>query len=162
MRLSTIGYEGSTLEDFIATLKAAGVRRILDIRELPISRRKGFAKTALSAALESAGITYVHLKGLGDPKEGREAARANDRATFLRVYRKQLKTPVAIADMEKASSIAAQGAACLLCYERDPATCHRSLVAQIISDTLGASIKHLGVRHGISASTPTRTGPNSR
>lgn len=82
--LATIGYEGSSLQDFIATLRAASIRTLIDVRALPISRRPGFAKNALSKALAEAGIDYVHLKGLGDPKEGRDAARANDLETFLK------------------------------------------------------------------------------
>src|SRR3954453_21108705 len=76
--LTTIGYEAAELDDFVATLLAAGITRLIDVRELPISRRRGFAKRALSEALADAGIVYVHLRGLGDPKEGREAARVGD------------------------------------------------------------------------------------
>ena len=65
--LATIGYEGAALADFIATLKAARVSLVLDIREAPISRRPGFSKRVLGAALEETGIAYLHLRGLGNP-----------------------------------------------------------------------------------------------
>jgi hypothetical protein len=69
-----IGYEGSVLEDFVATLRSAGVETLIDVRDVPLSRKPGFSKSALQANLEAHGIAYVHLKGLGDPKPGREAA----------------------------------------------------------------------------------------
>ncbi|TAN54890.1 MAG: DUF488 domain-containing protein, partial [Rhodospirillales bacterium] len=86
LELFTIGYEGSSIEDFMATLLLANIRTLIDVRDLPISRRPGFAKKALAGALEKVGISYVHLKGLGDPKEGREAAKANDLEEFIRIF----------------------------------------------------------------------------
>lgn len=152
--LSTIGYEGASLHDFLATLQAAGVSKLIDVRELPISRRAGFAKKALAEALEAAGIRYVHLKGLGDPKKGRAAARAADKTTFLRVFSKHMRTPEAQADLERAIKLAVEGGACLMCYERRPEDCHRRLVADAISARVPISIRHLGVRNGIAASGP--------
>lgn len=146
--LSTIGYEGASLEDFVATLQLAEVQTVLDIRELPISRRKGFAKTALSNALSEVGIGYVHLKGLGDPKEGREAARANDFKKFLKIYSKHLQSTEAQRDLELAVNASQAGRSCLLCYERDPNLCHRKLVAESISAIVDAKISHLGVKDG--------------
>jgi hypothetical protein len=95
LSLATIGYEGALLDHFIATLKSSSVRLLIDVRELPISRRKGFGKTALSTALEATNIGYLHLKGLGDPKPGREAARAGDYARFLKVFRAHMLTSAA-------------------------------------------------------------------
>ncbi len=152
MVVATIGYEGATLEDFIATLKAANIRTVLDVRELPISRRKGFAKNALCAALKPAGIDYIHLKGLGDPKAGREAARAADMATFRRVFATHMKTPEARADFERAAVLVSEGGVCLMCYERDPNDCHRKLIADTLCDRIGSKVRHLGVRNGIAVS----------
>src|SRR5215213_5559790 len=76
MRIFTIGYEGATVPEFLAALKDAGVERVIDVRALPLSRRPGFSKSPLRAALEEAGIEYVHLKALGTPADGRAAARA--------------------------------------------------------------------------------------
>ncbi|WP_292911788.1 DUF488 family protein [Niveispirillum sp.] len=147
--LNTIGYESADLADFVATLKHASVRRIIDIRELPISRRKGFAKKALSEALANADIEYIHLRGLGDPKAGRDAARAGDFAKFRNIFTEHMKSAVAQQELEIAVQHAAQGGACLLCYERSHAQCHRSIVASAISDRLGMPIFHLGVRDGL-------------
>lgn len=149
--LATIGYEGALLDDFIATLQAASVRLLIDVRELPISRRKGFAKGALSAALNSAGIGYLHLKGLGDPKPGRDAARAGDHAGFLKVFGAHLLSLPAQLDLGVAAGHAAAGGACLMCYERDHAGCHRKLVAEAIHATVPIRISNIGVRSGLAA-----------
>ena len=93
----TIGYEGTTVPDFLAALKAAGVRQLVDIRALPLSRRPGFSKSALRSALEEVGIVYVHLRALGTPAEGREAARKGRQHDLERIYRSQLELPEAIA-----------------------------------------------------------------
>lgn len=159
--LYTIGYEGALLADFVATLKLTGVSHLIDVRELPISRRKGFAKTALSDALMAAGIEYVHLKGLGDPKEGREAAKAGDMATFKRVFSNHMKSKPALHDLERAQQIVQNGGACLMCYERNPVDCHRSIVAKKISDLDEVVVAHLGVRHG-SAKNDGKIGKGAR
>lgn len=152
--LATIGYESTNLADFIATLLASSVTRLIDIRELAISRRRGFAKKALSAALADAGIDYVHLRGLGDPKEGREAARAGDVARFQSVFTRHMRTEIAQADLGTAASLVAEGGACLMCFERDHSTCHRTIVAHTLSDTIPVTIRHLSVSTGFANSRP--------
>lgn len=144
--LATIGYEGASLKDFLATLKEAGVETLIDVRELAISRRQGFSKTALSTALEESDIKYVHLRALGDPKEGRDAAKAGDYTTFERVFKRHLRTVEAKAGVAAAVELARSSNACLMCYERDQERCHRSIVANVISDRLQVSVLHLGVR----------------
>jgi uncharacterized protein (DUF488 family) len=146
--LATIGYESADLADFIATLQQAGISRLIDVRELPISRRKGFAKKALSEALTCVGIEYVHLRGLGDPKEGREAARAGQIAQFKHAFSRHMKSDTAQADLRSAVRYVAQGGACLMCYERDHKACHRTIVAKSISRMIDANVHHLGVKHG--------------
>jgi uncharacterized protein (DUF488 family) len=155
--LATIGYENADLSDFIASLHAASVTCLVDVRELAISRRRGFSKSALSAALEADGIDYVHLRGLGDPKEGREAARRGDHARFVGVFTRHMKTPVAQTDLVRAASLVARGGACLMCYERDHTSCHRSIVATAISATIPTTIRHIGVSAGIAARSITTT-----
>ena len=148
-KLATIGYEAADLSDFIATLQAAEISRLIDVRQLPISRRRGFAKTALSTALAASGIDYVHLRGLGDPKEGREAARAGDYARFRTVFGCHMKTKAAQDALTAAIHLVEDGGACLMCYERDHTSCHRSIVADTISSSVTVTIRHLGVRNGI-------------
>ena len=86
----TVGYEGTDIDRFVATLKAAGVKRIADVRAVPISRKKGFSKKSLGARLEAEGIDYLHYVSLGDPKPGREAARAGQYRQFRAIYTQHL------------------------------------------------------------------------
>ena len=72
----TIGYEGTDIERFVATLKIVGIKHLADVRAVAVSRKKGFSKSALSARLDAEGIQYFHFIELGDPKPGRDAARA--------------------------------------------------------------------------------------
>lgn len=157
--MTTIGYEGALLDDFIATLKSSSIRTLIDVRELPISRRKGFAKKALSTALDAADIRYLHLKGLGDPKPGREAARAGDLTGFLKVFRAHMLTSAAQSDLAVAATNVASGGVCLMCFERDHAACHRTLVAEAIHATVRVQIRHVGVRSGLAVVNRETTGP---
>ena len=124
----TIGYEQATQPAVVAALRDAGVEVLADIRYLPLSRRPGFSKSSLRAAVEEAGIGYRHFKQLGTPAEGRAAARRGDRATLARVYAGQLELPEALAQMAELRALAGDKRVCLLCYERDAAECHRSLL----------------------------------
>jgi len=133
MRIFTIGYEGSTVPEFLAALKQAGVERVIDVRALPLSRRPGFSKTPLRLALEEAGIEYVHLKALGTPAEGRTAARAGRQADLERIYAGQLELPEAMAQSGQMLELAAEKPSALLCMERDPAQCHRTLLLRAVA-----------------------------
>lgn len=128
MTIYTIGYEGATLDEVIAALTTAGVERVIDVRQLPLSRRPGFSKAPLKAALAEAGIDYVHLKALGTPKPGRDAAKKGDRATLETVYAGQLGLPEAQADAARMRALAMEKPSALLCFEREPAMCHRTLL----------------------------------
>jgi uncharacterized protein (DUF488 family) len=133
-RIFTIGYEGATMAEFIAALKKAGVERIIDVRQLPLSRRPGFSKKPLAAELAEAGIDYVNLRALGTPKPGRDAAKKGDRATLEAVYAVQLELPEAQAEGAKMLALAGEKPSALLCFERDPATCHRTLLMEAIGE----------------------------
>ena len=124
----TIGYEQATPAALVAALRDAGVEVLADIRYLPLSRRPGFSKSALKAAVEEAGIAYRHFKQLGTPEEGRAAARRGDHATLSRVYAGQLELPEALAQMAELRALAEDQCVCLLCYERNAAECHRALL----------------------------------
>ena len=126
MRIFTIGYEGATQPELIAVLQAAGVERVIDVRAVPMSRKPGFSKNVLAAGLSEAGIDYVHLKALGTPAEGREAARKGRFAEMERIYAAQLKTPEAAAESARMMALAEEKPSALLCFERDPAHCHRT------------------------------------
>ncbi|HXH52646.1 MAG TPA: DUF488 domain-containing protein [Sphingomicrobium sp.] len=141
MRIFTIGYEGATAGEFVAALRQAGVKRVIDVRALPNSRRPGFSKTPLRNALAEAGIDYVHLRALGTPAEGRAAARAGHIEELVRIYAGQLELPEAMAEGAQMLELAKDKPSALLCYEREPAACHRSLLLRAIAP--GAEVIHL-------------------
>ena len=133
MRIFTIGYEGATVAEFLAALQKAGVERVIDIRAVPNSRRPGFSKTPLRNALAEAGIDYVHLRALGTPADGRAAARAGRKDELKRIYAGQLELPEAIAESGKMLDLSREKPSALLCYERDPAACHRTLLLEAVA-----------------------------
>src|SRR6185436_14392174 len=92
-RLFTIGYEQTPAKAVLDELQQAGVKLLIDVRAIAASRRPGFSKTQLAAGLDERGISYLHLRGLGTPKDGREAARSGDMKTLSRIYHTHLKTP---------------------------------------------------------------------
>lgn len=128
MKVFTIGYEGATVGEFLAALQNAGVERVVDVRAVPNSRRPGFSKTALRNALAEAGIEYVHLRALGTPADGRAAARAGRKDDLERIYAGQLELPEAMVESAQLIELAKEKPSAVLCYERDPATCHRTLL----------------------------------
>ena len=141
MKIFTIGYEATTMAEFLAALQAAGVRRVIDVRALPLSRRPGFSKSSLAASLAEVGIEYAHLKALGTPKEGRDAAKKGDVATLERVYEHQLALPEAQAQAAVMRELAAEKPSALLCFERDPCHCHRTLL--LAAEGAGAEVVDL-------------------
>ncbi len=146
--LFTIGYEKARLADFLATLAGAGITTLIDVRDRPISRRPGFSKRQLEAAIEEAGMRYLSLRALGTPPEGREAARRRDWDGFWRIVETRLAGPEAELALHEAASTAAQSASCLLCYEADWRCCHRRRVAELLAARHGFAVNHLAVADG--------------
>jgi uncharacterized protein (DUF488 family) len=128
--VATIGYEGATLADVIARLQAAGVELLVDVRAIAASRRPGFSKTVLAASLEEAGVAYLHLRDLGTPKAGRDAARAGRVAEMRAIYAQALEEPAAVLAFARLAEEAARRPVCLLCYEADAAGCHRRVLSE--------------------------------
>lgn len=141
MRIFTIGYESATVGEFLVALQEAGVKRVIDVRAVPNSRRPGFSKTPLHNALAEVGIEYVHLRALGTPADGRAAARAGRRQELERIYAGQLELPEAIAQGAQMIDLAKEQPSAVLCYERDPAECHRTLLLSAVSPD--AEVVHL-------------------
>lgn len=122
-QLWTIGYAGRSLAEFLAVLKRARVQLIVDVRELPLSRRKGFSKIALAAGLESVGIDYRHVRAAGNPYRALKAQPKR----CLALYAKHLdRTPDALDDVLE---LADSKRAALLCFEAEACECHRSVIA---------------------------------
>jgi uncharacterized protein (DUF488 family) len=137
--LFTIGYEQAKPDAVLTELKRAKVDLLVDTRAVAASRRPGFSKRQLAAALEQAGIAYVHLQKLGTPAQGRAAARSGDLATLWRVYDEHIKTADAQAALDELIALIKSGKrVALLCYCRDPKACHRNRIV--------ANVKRLRVK----------------
>lgn len=143
--LSTIGYEGTTIDAVLSALRAAGVTLLLDVRAVAASRKPGFSKRQLAAGLDAVGIGYVHLQGLGTPKPGREAVRAGHPERMVPIFMAHMQGDRAQAELAQAVGLAREARACLLCFERDHRTCHRRLVAEMIVAETGQAVTHLAV-----------------
>ena len=141
MRIFTIGYEGTTVGEFLAALQQAGVERVIDVRAVPNSRRPGFSKTPLRNALAEVGIDYVHLRALGTPADGRAAARAGRHEDLERIYAGQLELPEAMAQGAQMVELSFEKPSAVLCYERDPSGCHRTLLLDSVAPD--AEVEHL-------------------
>lgn len=152
--LFTFGYEGLTIGTFIERLKEARVQLIVDVRELPLSRKKGFSKTAFREALATAGIAYQHRPALGCPKLVRDRYRADgDWQIYTRDFLAHLATQKAeLADLTKATQAQT---ACLVCFEADFASCHRTYVARAAHLAGAPAVHHLTARTVI-ADAPAR------
>jgi uncharacterized protein (DUF488 family) len=137
--LLTIGYEGASPAGFVAALRAAGVATLVDVRAVANSRKAGFAKRALAASLAEAGLGYDHLPALGTPAAGRQAARSGQTAAMHRIFRAHMAGTEAQAALAELSARARREPVCILCFEADPARCHRTLVAEAV----GLPVRHL-------------------
>jgi uncharacterized protein (DUF488 family) len=143
-KLFTIGYEQTPPNAVLDELAHAGVKLLVDVRAIASSRRPGFSKTQLAASLDERGIGYVHLRGLGTPKEGRVAARSGDAKGLERIYSRHMKTPQAKEELDELSAlIETSGPVCVLCYERDHRICHRRFIAEAIHERDGVAVENL-------------------
>lgn len=138
--IMTIGYERATLPGVVHALQAAGVVRLVDVRAVAASRRPGFAKRALSAGLAEAGIDYLHLRALGTPKEGREAARAGRVAEMHAIYERALATPEAQDALAALAAMVVETPSALFCIEADAAACHRRLLTDRLAASTGLPV----------------------
>jgi uncharacterized protein (DUF488 family) len=138
-RLYTIGYEARSLDELIAMLAASSIDRVIDVRDLPLSRRRGFSKTPLSVALTAAGIEYLHLRAAGNPYRREKDEIPRDE--LLAKYRGYLNHTRSVVGL--VADAVRDHRAVLLCYERDVATCHRSILAPRVARKLGARVRDL-------------------
>jgi uncharacterized protein (DUF488 family) len=142
--LFTIGYEQTPAKAVLDELQRAGVKLLVDVRAIAASRRPGFSKNQLAAGLDERGISYLHLRGLGTPKTGREAARGGDMKALSKIYHAHLKTAQAREEMDELEKLVMRaGPVCILCYERDHNACHRKFIAEIIHERDGVKVENL-------------------
>lgn len=128
MTIFSIGYEGRTVDEFIRDLASHRIELLVDIRELPLSRKRGFSKSTLSAVLQESGIGYRHMRELGTPRVLRdELRRTGDYEGFFRGYAEHLSSQGPALD--ELAALARKKRLCLICFEKDPSKCHRSVLA---------------------------------
>ncbi len=139
----TIGYEQSRPEEFAARLLKAQIDVVIDVRAVPLSRKPGFSKNKLRASLTAMDLEYMHFVGLGAPREVRDTLRAGGTwAEYVRGYHAHLRK--CGAEVQALLDLAAERMICLLCFERDPAVCHRSLIAARMAENQpGLVIEHI-------------------
>ena len=143
--LYTFGYEGLDVEAFIGRLRDAGVQTVVDVRELPLSRKKGFSKTALSEQLTAEGIAYFHVPTLGCPKDVRDKYRIDGNwARYTCGFMKHLGDQDA--SVRELAKLARSTTACLVCFEADFSACHRTYVGRAAHRVGGPPLKHLTAR----------------
>lgn len=140
--LFTFGYEGLTIEAFIERLGQMRVEMVVDVRELPLSRKRGFSKRAFRERLAASGIHYEHLPALGCPKPIRDQYRADgDWSAYTSAFLLHLRSVTA--DVRSLASTAQGQRACLVCYEADHDTCHRTYVARAARAAGAPAVQHL-------------------
>ncbi|MFB3305044.1 DUF488 family protein [Pseudomonas sp. AMR01] len=129
MNLYTAGYEGLDIVTFIARLKQAGIDKVLDVREYPLSRKKGFSKKAFAECLVAQGIAYEHSRPLGCPKPIRKQYKEDGNwAVYARDFRAYIRTQGSV--LNELLLDATDQRICMVCYEADASFCHRSLIAE--------------------------------
>ena len=141
--IATIGYEKALQPDVIGRIRDAGVALLIDVRAVAASRRAGFSKTLLGGSLNAACIDYLHLRDLGTPKSGRQAARAGRIDEMHAIFNEHMTTAGAQMALQRAVEESLGRKVCLLCYEADSACCHRTIVAQMMTARTGAPIQNL-------------------
>jgi uncharacterized protein (DUF488 family) len=143
----TVGYEGLSLEDFLQPLRHAGVQIVVDVRDVPLSRKRGFSKTALAAAVGAAGMRYQHLRRLGCPKPIRDQYRTSrDWSAYTVAFMDHLREQTAAVD--ELAAVCKGSTAALLCYEAHPGLCHRTYVARAVAAISGGGVLHIR-SHGV-------------
>ena len=141
--VATIGYQAATMPSFLRALRDANIDLLVDIRAVASSRRPGFSKTALAASLRDAGVDYLHLRSLGTPADGRAAARAGKHAVMREIFLEHMETPAAQAELAALARLVESHRVCVLCFEADPAHCHRSIVVSELGRMMPVRVNHL-------------------
>lgn len=142
--LATIGYEDTTVPRFLETLREGKVEVVVDVRAVAASRKPGFAKSKLAENVGTVGIDYLHLRGLGTPADGRAAARAGRYDELRAIYAEHLERSEAQDELERLIELIRSGRrVCLLCFEADPAHCHRTLIAEALAERLPIEVDNL-------------------
>jgi hypothetical protein len=139
--VGSIGYECfPDSQDFARAIKRAGVEQLIDVRELPISRRRGYAKTALSSALAAEGVSYIHIRELGNPKPIRDLYKSGDAQRGRRLYSEYLLGEQREALASLVQTISYKRSA-LMCLEHDQGVCHRDVILEALQTEMGLELE---------------------
>ena len=145
----TVGHSTRTIAEFIALLRAHGVRLLVDVRTVPRSRHNPqFNRDALRAALQRARIGYRHMKGLGGLRHARkDSPNGAWRNASFRGFADYMQTEEFTENLERLIELAGRRPAALMCAEAVPWRCHRSLIADALL------VRHIRVEELSSLST---------
>jgi uncharacterized protein (DUF488 family) len=142
MSIFTIGYEGLDIGSFLNLLRLGDVQTVVDIRELPLSRKKGFSKNGLREILSTNGFAYQHISKLGCPKPIRDQYRQDGNwQRYAKDFNRYLETQSDVVD--QLSEMAEASHCALLCFEANYNMCHRSIVAAAVERAAGIKVEHL-------------------
>jgi DNA-binding Xre family transcriptional regulator len=139
MTIESVGYEGRLIHEFVAGLRERGTEVLVDVRLNPISRRSGFSKTALRAALSEVGIGYVHLRALGNPKANRPGFANADPTPARETYRALLQAPAAAEELQQLRELVGKHRVAVMCFEADETRCHRQVILEELRGRLTGS-----------------------
>ena len=131
--LVSVGYEGRTVEDLVEVMLAQQVQVVADVRLTPLSRKPGLSKTKLSAALGDAGVEYVHLRPLGNPRDNRAPFWSGAVASGVRRFQELMQEPTSSACLDDLAELARTRRVAVLCFERDHDRCHRQVVTDEVT-----------------------------
>jgi hypothetical protein len=141
--ISDVGYEGKTAPDFIKVLKDNNIELVVDVRAMPLSRKKGFSKGVLAETIKQSGIGYKHTPALGAPKEIREKLHKNwDYKTFFKEYKDHVKDSGRLDELNEVEKMAKGCRLAIMCFEKEHERCHRQVLIEMLIKR-GWKIKHL-------------------
>ena len=137
------GYEGRSIDAFVAALLEAGVQTVADVRLNAISRKVGFSKTRLEDALAAAGIDYRHMRSLGNTKENRSPFWEGRVEEGRRVFRQAIQNPEAESSLDELSALVRDQVVAVLCFETDVEKCHRKVIIEELVGTTKTPVSAL-------------------
>ncbi len=156
MTIYSIGYEGLSIETFMSLLEEYNIETVVDVRELPLSRKSGFSKKTFANLLNLSGFEYIHMAHLGCPRDVRNRYREdNDWNRYTQGFLEYLRSQEsAIVEL---SHLASRSNSALVCYEADYRFCHRSMIINAVRDHGGLGVKHIEARTAKSVQARTRS-----
>jgi uncharacterized protein (DUF488 family) len=139
----TMGYEDRSVDGFLNKLLRAGIRRIVDVRANPVSRKYGFARSSLSSLAGKLGLAYCHIPELGISSERRRGVHTSSEFKDLFGYYEREILPAESDAVAKVGELMKDGPSVLVCMEKEAVDCHRSRLATRVAGLTNLNIVHL-------------------